>query len=80
MTPPQVPPNRLVLPQGAWGLLHQIGESSKILNHFHQIRWAPQMVLCPSCQMRSSEGSLSASLVWSACSQAVLTRAWVEMG
>lgn len=76
MTTPQVPSNRPGLPQGVWGLLHQIGESSKIRTHFHEIRWAPQRVLCSSCQMGSS---LSALLVWSTCSQAVLTRVWLGM-
>ena len=62
-------------PQRVLGLLQQIGESSRLGSHFHQIRWALQRVLCPSCQMGSSEGSVSPSLAWSPCSKAVLTRA-----
>ena len=63
-------------PQRVLGLLQQIGESSRLGSHFHQIRWALQWVLCPSCQMGSSEGSVSPSLAWSPCSEAVvLTRA-----
>lgn len=41
---------RVLSPPADWGILKR--------SHFHQIRWALQRVLCPSCQMGSSEGSV----------------------
>ena len=42
-------------PQRVLDLLQQIGESSRLGSHFHQITEALQRVLWPSCQMGSSE-------------------------